>query len=340
MSSSTGFGTGSFGDSPIGSIPFGDVKGIIDNILIATGHSNPASETTKRAQVLIYMNLRYQQVCSDSKWRWMQAKYDFNLQAPYSDGTATALNGSPLVTGIATQWNATLSPSNIFWFKKDSAVYHVSSVDSQTSLNLESKFSEDTITVDDEGNGAAYVSACNQYKLPVEVDQLKTIVVDGDTKVELIGPDDLSLYQSRNPQALGRPRFATISRRDTDDDATYVEFWPSPDRTYQTELGYSVRIFSLEDSDDCYPIIPDRFRAILFYGACADFATVTLKNPTVGDKMASMFNSMYGQMKASRELTDQTLRVQPGRDYVRRATRGKFQGRGFWGVDAYGKVED
>ncbi len=339
MSSSTGFGTGSFGDSPYGFLPFGDVKSIIDQVLLTTGHSNPSQEITKRKQILIFINTRYQQICLDSKWRWMYAKYDVNLSAPYSDFTATAVNGSYTVTGINTVWAAPLSPKNLFWFTADRAVYHVASVTSQTSLTLESKYSEETKTVDDEGNGASYVCAKNQYKLPVEVDQLKTIVIDGNDKVELCGPDDMSIYQARDPQALGKPRFACMSRRDVDDDATYVEFWPSPDRTYQVELGYSVRIFSLEDAADCYPIIPDRYRACLFYGATADFATITLKNPTTGQAMASQFNSFYGQMKSSRELTDQMVRIMPGRNYVRRASRG-YRGVGFWGINDFGKVDD
>jgi hypothetical protein len=332
MSSSTGFGTGSFGTSNYGSIPFGDTADLIDQILRVTGHPTPSSEPTKRAQILIFINTRYQQICMDSKWAWLHAQYDVNLKAPYTEGTASAENGSYDLVGVGTEWSTNLEQKNLFWFSGGTATYHVSDVDSQTELSLESKFSEDDL------DDATYTAVQNQYRLPVEVDQLKQIVVNGGVKVELVGPDELSIYKARDPQALGTPRFASLIRRDTDDDATYVEFYPSPDRSYTVEIGYSVRIYGLEDAEDCYPIIPDRYRACLFYGACADFATITLKNPTIGQAMQVQFNSFYGQMKSKKEITDQDLRLMPQRNYVKRATRGRRQG--FWGINWFGRVDD
>lgn len=332
MSSSTGFGTGSFGTSNYGSIPFGDTADLIDQVLRVTGHPNPSTETTKRAQILIFINTRYQQICMDSKWAWMNATYDVNLKAPYSEGTLSATNGSYDLVGVGTEWSSNLENKNLIWFTGGTPTYHVADVTSQTALTLESKYSEDDIT------DSTYTAVQNQYRLPVEVDQLKSIVINGVTKVELVGPDELSIYKIRDPQALGTPRFASMIRRDTDDDATYVEFYPSPDRSYTVEIGYSVRIYSLEDEEDCYPIIPDRYRACLFYGACADFAMITLKNPTIGTAMQNQFNSFYGQMKSKKEISDQDLRLMPQRNYVKRATRGRR--RGFWGLNFFGRVDD
>jgi len=332
MSSSSGFGTGTFGTTNYGTTPFGDAKDIIDQILRTTGHTRPDSETSKREQIKIFLNNRYQQICMGTYWRWMKAKYDFNLDAPYTTGTASSTQGDQTITGQSTVWNSNLTPKNLFWFNNSQVVYHVGTVTSATELELESKFSEDSQT---EG---AYTTVKNQYKMPKEVDELLAITVNGTTKLEIVGPDDLSLLQSRDPTALGIPRFAAYTRRDIDDDATYIEFYPAPDKRYQVELTYTVRIFYLEDEEDCYPILPDRYRAVLFYGACADFATVVLKNPTVGQMMMGMFNTMYVQMKNDRALTDQDLRVQPGKNYVRNATRGRRTG--FWGLEMFGKVED
>jgi len=332
MSSSSGFGTGTFGTTNYGTTPFGDSKDIIDQILKATGHTRPDSETSKREQIKIFLNNRYQQVCMGTYWRWMKAKYDFNLEAPYTTGTASSVAGEYDITGTDTVWDATLFPKNLFWFNDSQVVYHVSDVTSTTALTLESKFSEDDQTDGD------YTIVKNQYKMPKEVDELLGVTINGTSKIELVGPDTLSLYQAKDPTATGIPRVAAYTRRDVDDDATYVEFWPAPDKRYQVELTYSVRIFYLEDEEDCYPIIPDRYRAILFYGACADFATIVLKNQMVGTLMMNNFAQLYVQMKNDKAISDQDLMVQPGRNYVKRATRGRRSG--FWGLSMYGKIED
>lgn len=334
MSSSTGFGTGTFGTASYGSAPFGDVKDLIDQVLKTTGHTRPDSETTKREQILVFINNRYQQICMGTFWRWMKAKYDFNLDAPYKVGTASSTQGSETITGTGTVWNTTLAPKNLFWFNKSQVTYHVGEVISATEFTLESKFSEDSETDGD------YTVAKNQYKMPKEVDELLGITVNGTTKVTLVGPDDLSLYQSKDPTRTGIPRFAAFTRRDIDDDATYVEFYPAPDKRYQVELSYTVRIFKLEDEADCYPIIPDRWRSVLYYGACSDFCTVTLKNPQLGTQMIQNFNQIFIQMKNDKSLTDQDLIVQPGWDYRKRYTRRFGRRQGFWGLDMFGKVED
>ncbi len=332
MSSSSGFGTGSFGSLNYGTVPFGDTADLIDQVLRTTGHTRPSEETSKRAQILIFLNNRYQQVCMGTYWRWMKSKYDFNLDAPYSAGTASSTQGDQTITGVGTVWNSTLSPKNLFWFNDSQVVYHVGTVTGAASLELESKFSEDSQT---EG---AYTTAKNQYKMPKEVDELLSLTVNGTTKLEIIGPDDLSLLQSRDPTALGIPRFAAYTRRDIDDDSTYIEFYPAPDKRYQVELTYTVRIFSLEDAEDCYPILPDRWRSVLYYGATADFATIVLKNPTVGQTSLGMFNTILSQMKNDRALTDQDLRIQPGKNYVKNASRGRRSG--FWGLPWFGRIED
>ena len=331
MSSSTSFGSGAMGTSALGSVPFSDAKDLIDQVLRATGHANPADETTKRAQILVFLNNRYQQVCIGTYWRWMKAQYGFNLNAPYTTGTVSTVKGDETVTGTGTVFSSNLTPKNLFWLTGQNVPYYISSVTDATSLELETKYSEDSAT------DSTYTAVQNQYKMPKEVDQLLAINVNGTTKVEIIGPDDLSLMMSRDPVRTGIPRYAAFVRRDTDDDSTYIQFYPAPDKMYQVELQYTVRIYSLDDVEDCTPILPDRYRSVLFYGAAGDFATMVLKNPAVGDRMTQMFNQIYMMMKNDKALVDQDLRVQPAVNYRKKATRGRQQG--FWGVDYFGKVD-
>jgi hypothetical protein len=311
MSSSDSFGSGVVGTSSLGTNPFYNVAEIIDNVLYATGHSTPANETTKRAALLTFVNNTYQRVCMGQFWRWMHAAYDFNLKAPYSTGTVNCTLDDATVTGNSTLWTANIAAKDIFYATSSSTVYHVSEVTTNTSLELETRFCEDTDTA------LSYVIARNQYKLPKETDNIKSLVVDSRYKVRLVGTDDFSLIKSKDPTRSGPPQVATLIRRDTDDDFVYMEVYPYPDKAYQCHIEYTVRILRLDDEETCYPIIPDRYRAVLFYGALSEFCGTILKDPTRAALAKADFESMWLAMKNDKQITDQMPVMMPARNYKR-----------------------
>lgn len=315
MSSSSSFGSGtSFGTTPLGTSPFYNVSALIDGVLYATSHGNPSTETNKRRAILQFINNTYQEVCLGYHWRWLNASYDFRLAAPYETGTASATQGLYTVTGSGTLWSANLSPKNLFWFSGSHVVYHVSEVTSSTALTLESKFSEDDIT------DTAYTVATSQYELPPETDNILNLTVDSDQKVDLIGWEDFRLMQSRDPTRTGKPIVASLMRRETDDDAIYLEVWPAPDKYYQCHIDYTVRILKLDDSTDCYPIVPDRYRAVLYYGALEQFY-LFLEKPNSAVAAGNKFRSMLTSMRNDKQLTDQELVMMPARSHLRRGIR-------------------
>jgi len=317
MSSSTSFGSGVFGSGGLGSAPFFSVKELIDSILLATSHRTPANYPTERAAILQFINNKYQEVCLGQFWRWMHASYDFRLQEQYTAGTCSAVQGSDQITGIGTVFSSNLTPGNIFFFNTSQSVYHVLSVESNTSFTMETAFSEDT-----QSNGA-YTIAKNQYKLPKETDHIKSFVVDSQILARPVGPEDFRLIQSRDPTRTGRPEVYTLIRRDYDDDAIYMEVYPAPDKFYQCHIDYSVRILKLEDSASCYPIIPDRYRAVLYYGGLAEFYRF-LKDPTNMQLALGDYKNMLMQMKNDKQLTDQELVIVPGRNYRNRRRWGTW----------------
>lgn len=314
MSSSTGFGSGTFGTSALGTSPFFNCKELIDSVLSFTGHSSPASETTKRAALTQAMNNCYQEVILGREWPWMKASYDFRLSEPYTTGTATATKGSTTVTGTGTVWNANLTPGNIFHFENSRVIYHIASVESDTELTLETAYSED-----DQTDGG-YVAVKNQYKVPKETDYLLTWVMNSDYKAIPVSPDELRLIQSKDPTRLGCPKFYSLVRRDTDDDATYVEVWPSPDKTYQTHIDYKVRILKLSDDEDEYPIIPDRYRAVLYHGMLWQFYQY-LRKPESAAIQEKIYYRFLNRMENDFKFTDGQMKIIPARNYLRRRGR-------------------
>lgn len=317
MSSSSSFGAGtSFGTTALGTSPFYDVKSLIDSILKVTGHgSNPAGETLKRAALAVILNNKYQEICLGRNWRWLKASYDTRFVAPYKTGTAYAANNDATITGVGTSFSAAILPKDTFWFNAASVVYHVASISSPTSLELETKFSEDTILV---ANAEAFTIARPQYKLPKETDQVLVITLGGGKKLVPVGPEDLRGLQATGPARTGTPEVFSYIRRDTDDDAMYIEVYPAPDKDYQVHIDYTVRILYLEDSVDCYPIIPDRYRAVLYYAALAEFYYTVLRDPTNADRAFRDYQTFYQRMANDHQTTDQDLTMIPARDYLRR----------------------
>lgn len=315
MSSSTSFGSGVFGSGPLGTQPFFNVSELIDSILYATGHGSPSVETTKRRAILQFINNRYQQVCLGAHWRWLKASYDFNLDEGVTTGTVTVTEGSEIVTGVGTAWTSTLvKPKDIFFVEGSSTVYHVASLDSPTQLTLETKYSEDS------DSDLSYNLARNQYVLPTETDHLISWIMDSTFKLVPLGPADFRQVQATDPTAIGTPRYYSMIRRDTDDDSVYAEVYPAPDKRYQSHIDYTVRIARLDDDTDCYPIIPDRYRAVLYYGALAEFYNF-LRDPSNAVSADKSFNDFLGQMRNDTQMTDDRFQIMRARNYLRRTAR-------------------
>lgn len=312
MSSSSSFGSGVFGTGPLGTQPFFNVSEMIDAVLQSTGHSQPATETTKRAAILQFINNRYQDVCLGRHWRWFKAAYDFSLQGPSSTGTVSATQGDDEITGAATSWTTITAPiKGIFFLDGSNVVYHVSSLDSDSTITLETDFSEDDVT------DSGYTIAKNQYVLPAETDNILSFVVNSNFQLRPLGVNDFRELQATNPTALGQPQVFSPIRRDTDDDSIYVEVWPAPDKKYQCHIDYTVRIARLDDDTDCYPIIPDRYRAVLFYGALAEFYGY-MRDPVNREKAEVDYQRFLSKMMTDTQLTDQALVFKPAVNYVRR----------------------
>lgn len=319
MSSSTAFGSGVFGSGPLGSAPFFDVKAIIDAVLYTTGHSSPASETTKRRAILQYINNSYQEIVFSHNWRWMYASYDISMFAPYETGSVNVTNNSATITGVGTVFSSNYLRAQ-FSLKSKNIVYNVLSISSPTSLTLQTKYAEDDETE------VSFQLALASYKLPTEADQIKIMAIDNiNLRLIPLGEEDFAIMKSKDPSRLGTPRYYSLKKRETDDDAQYVEVYPAPDKDYNVHLTYSVRIFRLDDSASCYPIIPDRYRVVLYYGALMQFYRYTkdLDNAALAQRD---FERSLVRLQNDTQTTDNRLRIVPAREYRGRLNRRYFRG--------------
>lgn len=307
------FDAGGFGEGDFGTTPFYTTAGIIDAVLKATAHSNPESQSLKRATILTSINNIYQDVCMDRPWRWLQQSYDISFYAPYSEGTVSITQGSDTVTATGASFVANfVNPRSIFRVGTTSTIYHVAEILSPVSLRLETPFAEDTVT------DVTYEIGRNVIRLPREVDSIQPIIIDGQVKMQVTGPSDLRYAQSRNPSYTGRPFMGSVTWNDTDN-RLYLEVYPTPDKRYNALLPYKASIEALEDSEDSTPLIPDTYRAVLFYGALAEFLYPFMKDPVGSAKAEARYLRFLIRMQNDKRLSDDEPSISPARNYRRRS---------------------
>ena len=95
-----------------------------------------------------WIDNRYKELVSQVRFRHLRKIGELEVFATYGTGSASATRGSTAVTGTGTAWSTGMSYSQgADWYMKlASAWYEVASVGSDTSLTLETNFSEDSVT--------------------------------------------------------------------------------------------------------------------------------------------------------------------------------------------------
>jgi hypothetical protein len=308
------FGTGGFGSIPFSTSPLFNTKTLIDEILRATNHKNPSQETSRRLVVLGFLNNRYARVTSSKHWDWLNGSVDFELFEPYQTGTVSLTQGSESVTGVGTAFNVNVIPDNKLVV--GDYVNLITTVNSATGLTLESAFAG----VDQ--SAASYQIIKSIYRLPGDLEHLKSLSIDRYGKLVPIGIQDMRRKQNADPGLTGVPRYYTELFRRPADGVRTMEIFPAPDERMNAHLDYNIQIIKLQDDVSSYPLIPDRHRVVLYYGALADMYQF-MKDPTNFGLAEGAFKETYFQMLNDQQLTDSSLIISTARDYrFRRPRRG------------------
>jgi len=312
------FGSGAFGTSVYSNQPFFTTKGLIDEILKRTNHSNPSIETDKRQVVLTGINNRYAWIAGHRHWNWLFSSVDFNFKGVYDTGTVSVTKGSQTITGVGTGWSAALIPGHRIIIGNFETQYSIETVNSSTSIDLASEIVEESQT------DLTYKIVKNAYEMPAELENVQSVAVDGVGELVPLGTQDFRRMVSSNPTLISQPRFYTVTARRPQDGIRTVEVWPWPDEDYNCHIDFGCMVMRLVDSDDDFPLIPDRYRHILFYGGLSEFAEY-LRLPEVKQSAEAAYIQTLTQMQNDSQLTDSDLILQPARNYRSNATRRRYK---------------
>lgn len=95
-----------------------------------------------------WIDNRYKEMVSRVRFRHLREVGELSLPAVYDTGTVTITRGSTTVTGSSTQFETDLSSGSqeYYYFRTSTAWYRISSVTSETELELSSAFAEDDVS--------------------------------------------------------------------------------------------------------------------------------------------------------------------------------------------------
>lgn len=309
------YGDGSFGTQEFSSSPFYNTGDLISAILRSTGHSNPSQETAKRAVCLDYLNNRYSYISTSQHWDWLYQEVDTIFKEPENTGTLNLTSRSQSVVGVGTNFTANVIPNNVLYIPSLNETYLISTIESTTELTLEGQFAGETQT------DVGYQIIKPIYTMPSDMETIQSIQLDGVSwEMVPMGRQEFTRIRQSNPGRVGPPRYYTEVARRAQDGVRLIEIFPAPDKDYTARLMYGVNISKLEDSVDDYPLIPDRHRAILFYGGVADMFGY-LRDATMSAKNEELFQLGVLNMRNDTKITDSRIQFQPGRNYKNRSSR-------------------
>lgn len=330
-------GNGPFGSSPFGtgsfsSGPFYSTKTLIDAVLQNTGHSRPEVELAKRAAILNFLNNRYSIISTTQSWDWLYQEVDYLFKGPYQEGTINVTESQQDITGNGTSWSTNLDPYNTISIPSRNETYLISTVNSNVGITLEGQYAGPDAT------GLGYQAIKSIYRMPADLENVQSIQVDNVGELVPMGRQEFTRLKRSIPGQVNMPRCFTEIFRRAEDNVRYIEIYPAPDKNYTVRLHYGVNIVKLVDAEDSYPLVPDRHRAVLYYGALADMYGY-LRDFNMNQSAEVNFNQALLNMRNDTRITDSRIQFAQKRNYRNRNNRRRSS-RISYSQSQFAKEED
>ena len=285
----------------------------------------PTSQADALAACKDFINSRYNEIAYRQKWRWRKERRDIKIEAKYSTGTISVVNGSREITGTSTAWDANKKG---WWLRitGEDEAQEVVAINAITQVAiLASEFIGTTNTE------ATYTMFKFEYGLFPDCEELDLAWHDKRNKpMELVSHREIIEAMARNPELEGQPIACSVSgfknyqgqplgsfllgydflSSSTSKNLKLLVFPHIPDEDYILHISYMKKITPL-DADADEPLIPVEKRQILVYGALADMFSRERR-----DETAAFWERKFGDelktMENDSEFTDDRPRLMAG----------------------------
>lgn len=289
------------------------------------------------------INMRYEDIASRKKWKWVRDRADFRIQLKHTTGTINATQNSREITGVG----AAFVDDHVGWFFRadgSNDVYQVVGVDTAAqTIDLSTSFAGDSIT------GGSYELFQYMLGLPPDCKDIDLIWHDYKrSPVEMCSPREFVDRAVSNPYREGKAELVTMSGfkqyegpdlgdfilgydflGGTANDQKLLVYPLITDKPYILHVEYIKRIEPLiNDSDE--PIIPPDRRYILYLGALADMF-YRERNDAMGDKYEMKYERKIVDMESDTMTTSDRPSLEPDlrRYYSRTRSLRRSRGAGW-----------
>ena len=238
-----------------------------------------------------------EEICESHNFGWLYGDSSFITTAPYSIGTVTATAGSTTITGSGTTFTAGMVGRKI---TLENAFYEISAYVSGTEITLGTAYAGAG------GAGLTYKIYQNEYSLSSDAEDVLSMYQENNprklTNVELSFLD--AHYPQRN--SYGYPSMYAIIGYDSNG-YMKVEVYNIPDQARNIYYRMKKRVTVLSaDSDE--PIIPLRYRYVLFRGAVYEAAD-SLDMPDIAQRYERLYEKGLAKLiKADGKIDERIIK--------------------------------
>ncbi len=246
---------------------------IYTSILNGLRNDTSVTATINQAKRAANIALHDMHIGFAERMPWAERRATLITQPEYTTGTITATKGSTTITGSGTAWNtnndfsvANMRAGGKLRINGGEEVYEISSVASDTSATLTSKFTQTTVSAATYSYFEDEYALASDFLRPLDIRQFSDPL-----DIKLIGRTDFRRLFLRN-YITGRPQVATILDLPFSGSTTPVRkvaFYKPPDQAYTIPYNYVTSNLAVSsagaaqtqmsaDSDE--PIVPLRYR--------------------------------------------------------------------------------
>jgi len=164
---------------------------------------------------------RFRDLIDRRFWSWAFSRSQFNVQAAYSTGSVTVTNNSTTVTGSGTLWNTGSAVTVGMQFKCRNYVYTVTTVTSDTSIEIDQKWGGSTTS------GSNYMIVQAYVTVPTDFKAFHTII-DPENNWRLWWNYSAREIDAWDPArtSTGNPSILAIAGYNATSNLPQYELWP------------------------------------------------------------------------------------------------------------------
>ncbi|MCP4570273.1 MAG: hypothetical protein GY841_22055 [FCB group bacterium] len=190
------------------------------------------------------INVRYKQILEKEDWVFLNDSEVVTLPERVSNSSTEsciATFGSTTITGTGTSWSSSIE-GKLFRIGGDAQFYRVSSVTSNTELELEVGYAQDTVSGED-------FEYWNEYYSPSssEITKIKSVVYQSELVEK---PNDYIQRLDPERTSTGSPVYYSVVSKVRQGGVGRIDIWPVPDDNYGVRVYYKKTVSGLSSNSD------------------------------------------------------------------------------------------